>query len=257
MTIKTLTKQVGRTMTKNSPTILTMMAVTGVVATTVLAVRATPKVLYILEEEQYKHIKDKIAPHKLNVKDYIRLTWKEYLPALLMGSATISCILGANSIHLQRTAAIQGIYSLTETAFKEYQAKVIQTFGDKKEEKVREEIIQDRLDANPASGAVIFATGNGETLCYDNLSGRYFKSDIEKLRRAENQLNHLLFSEMWVTLNELYSEIGLEGIELGEELGWDVDELLEFIFTSKLTDTGEPCLVLTHRSMPRAYSSTK
>lgn len=252
MTIKALTKQVTRSMNQNSPTILTIMGALGVVTTAVLAVRATPKALKLIDYERSKHKTRHLA--KL---DYVRLTWREYLPSILMGSATITCIVGANSIHLQRTAAIQGIYSLTETAFKEYQAKVIQTLGEKKEEKVREEIIQDHLAANPVGGQVIYSTGSGGTLCYDNLSGRYFTSDIEKLRRAENQLNHLLFSEMWVTLNEVYSEIGLEGIELGEELGWDVDELLEFIFTSKLTETGEPCLVLTHRNMPRPYSSIK
>jgi len=240
---------------KNSPTILTIMGVSGVILTAVLAVRATPKAIRIIEKEK---LRDRfVLERDLKPLDYVRLTWREYLPAVLMGSATISCIIGANSIHLQRTAAIQGIYSLTETAFKEYQAKVIQTLGEKKDEKIREEVINDHLAENPVSNAHVYITGSGETLCYDDLSGRYFKSDIERLRRAENQLNHLLFTEMWVTLNELYSEIGLEGIALGEQLGWDVDELLEFIFTSKLTDTGEPCLVLTHRSMPREYSSIK
>jgi len=128
MQIKTMTKQASRRMMKNSPTILTIMGVSGVILTAVLAVRATPKAIRIIEKEK---LRDRfVLERDLKPLDYVRLTWREYLPAVLMGSATISCIIGANSIHLQRTAAIQGIYSLTETAFKEYQAKVIQTLGE-------------------------------------------------------------------------------------------------------------------------------
>lgn len=251
--VKTLASQISRGLSHRSPTILTVMGVAGIVGTVVLTVKATPKITEILEHEQLKKNMDLGRHEKLTVLEVVKSTWHEAVPPLLMGSAAVFCFLGANSIHLRRTAALQGVYALTETAYKEYQAKVIKTLGENKETKVREEIIQDKLDANPVSNNVVIITGEGDTLCFDATSGRYFKSHIEKLRRIQNDVNHTLLTEMWVTLNELYSEMNLEPIDLGESLGWSTDALIDIIFTSKLTDTGEPCLVLTHRIMPSIY----
>jgi hypothetical protein len=229
------------------------MGVAGIVGTVILTVKATPKITEILAYEQDKKNMDLGRDEKLTVLEIVKCTWHEAVPPLLMGSAAVCCFLGANSIHLRRTAALQGVYALTETAYKEYQAKVIKTLGESKEMKVREEIIQDRLDANPVSSNTVIITGEGETLCYDSTSGRYFKSHIEKLRRIQNNVNHDLLTEMWVTLNELYSEMDLDPIDIGDSLGWSTDALIDIVFTSKLTDTGEPCLVLTHRIMPSIY----
>ena len=81
-----------------------------------------------------------------------------------------------------------GLYSLTESTLKEYKAKVVETIGENKERKVREDIIQDKLDAAPMATREIIITGGGDQLCCDILSERYFKSDIEKLRRSENKI---------------------------------------------------------------------
>lgn len=244
---KTLAKQISRGLSHRSPTILTVMGVAGIVGTVVLTVKATPKIMEIIEFEQSK------VDEKLSILEIVKYTWHEAVPPFLMGSAAVCCFLGANSIHLRRTAALQGVYALTETAYKEYQAKVIKTLGETKENRIREEIIEDRLTDNPVSNNVVIITGEGDTLCYDSMSGRYFKSHIEKLRRIENLINHELLTEMWVTLNDLYSEMSLDPIDIGESLGWSPDALIDIIFTSKLTDTGEPCLVLTHRVMPTVY----
>lgn len=241
---KQVAKRVSQDLSKKSPTILTMIGVAGVVGTAILASRATIIAKDIIDSQE----------EKLEWTDYVRLTWRTYLSSILMGSATITCIIGANSINLQRAAAMQGLMSLTETAFKEYQAKVIQNIGEKKEQKVQDDIAEDKIKNNPVSDNTIFITGSGDSLCYDALSGRYFKTDLEKLRRIQNDVNHNLISDMWVSLNELYSEMGLEGIDLGESLGWTVDEMLDFVFTSKLTETGVPCLVITHRTRPTLYS---
>jgi hypothetical protein len=82
------------------------------------------------------------------------------------------------------------------------------------------------------------------------MSGRYFRNDIEQIRRVVNDLNHQLLSDMWLTLNEFYYAIGLGGINLGEEVGWNADELIEINFSSKITPDGEPCLVLNYETTP-------
>ena len=143
------------------------------------------------------------------------------------------------------------VYSMTETAFKEYRAKVTDAMGVAKERKLREEISAERLNSAPA--VEIVATGNGRHLCYERWNGRYFRSDIERVRRAVNDLNRELISETQVTLNDFYYALGLPNTESGDLLGWawDIgDESLEIEFTSDLDANGEPCLVLTYNVKP-------
>ncbi len=255
-------KNLGRTISKNGPSLLTGMAVAGLITTTALAVKATPKALVIIDDELYNYMgEDMYGEHGntiaervriLSAKKTIKLVWKCYIPAGAVGLATIGCIIGANSINLRRNAALASIYTITETAFKEYQSKVVETVGKNKELKLRDEISSDRIKENPPCSREIILTGKGEVLCFDSLSGRYFKSDIEKIRRVINELNRDLMSEMFITLNELYSELGLARIKLGDEMGWDVEKgLIDISFSTQLTENEEPCLVLNYDVYPR------
>ena len=238
-------KKLGEAISKNSPSILTGMAVVGVVTTTILAVKATPKAVYLLERQQKETGK---APSAM---DSVKLAWKCYIPSLAVGTATIACIIGANAIHLRRSAALAGLYSLTEMAFKDYQAKVIETIGKSKETKIHDDIAADHIRDNPVSSSNVIYTGKGEVLCYDSLSGRYFKSDIERIRQAINKLNRDLMTQ-FVTLNDLYWELNLNYIELGYNMGWSIEHgLIDVTFSSQLTESGEPCLVLNYQVVPR------
>lgn len=253
MGIKELTRNVVDLVSKNSPSILTGAAVAGLITTTVLAVKATPKALSLMDAEAEKKIGDS-GDGTLGMGEVIRTTWKCYIPALGVGAASIVCIIGANAISNRRTAALASVYSITETAFKEYQSKVAETIGKGKEQKVRDEIDADTIKKNPPSSSEIILTGKGELLCYDAFSGRYFKSDIEQIRRIVNELNRDLLSEMYLNLNDLYFAIGLSNIKLGEVVGWDLDKgLIEATFSTQLTENGEPCLVLHLNAEPRSY----
>jgi hypothetical protein len=251
-------RKIGEILMKNSPSILTGLGVAGMVTTVVMAVSATPKAIKILEEEQERRRinsvsqgwGDEVLPTpKIEA---VKLVWKCYAPSVVMGTVTIACIIGANSINTRRYAALAGIYSLTDTALREYQAKVVETLGKGKEEKIREELAQDKLDKDPVSTKQVIITGNGETLCYDTLSGRYFKSDIETIRRIQNNFNSELLSDIYRPLNDFYDELGLEGTEMGRDMGWAVEYgLLDIHFTTKLANDGRPCLVLEYRVGPR------
>jgi len=248
--LKVVAQNVGKTINKNSPTILTGLAVAGFVTTVIFAVKATPKALEILDQEKILR-RDYDNNRPITKKDVIKLTWKTYLPTFLMGATSISCIIFANHINLRRNAMLSSLYALSETTLKEYQNKVIETIGENKEKKIKDEIRGDRIKNNPPKDGNIIITGKGDTLCYDSLSGRYFKSDIETIRKIENETNKRLLSNMWVSLNELYADLGLPGIDLGRDIGWDIDKTLEFIFTSKLTEDGRPCLVIDYMVGPR------
>jgi hypothetical protein len=258
--------------TKNSTTILTGAAVTGVATTFILAIRETPKAMGLIDEAIYLQYEEsgaiedffdwvkndegtyswKDRSRFLTKREMIALTWKSYLPALGTGLITVGCIIGANHISSRRNAMLVSLYSLTETAFKEYQEKVVETIGRNKEIAVRDEIAGDHIRANPVSKNDIILTGKGEVLCYDTMSGRYFKSNVDRIKRVENDLNRDLRSEMFMTLNEFYEQLGLDHIALGEGVGWNIDKgYLKIVFSAQVSDTDEPCIVLNYDVVPK------
>ncbi len=237
---------VGKVLQRNSPTILTGLSVAGLIGTAVMAAKATPRAIELIEREEA------LSVDPLSKKDILRVTWKCYVPTALMGLASCACIIGANSVHTRRHAALAGVYSLSERALKEYQKKVEEKIGTPKAKEIKQEIAADRVKENPVDEREVFITGRGDTLCYDSISGRYFKSDIEFIRQALNKLSRDLLSENFVPLNDVYSELGLKQSGMGDMLGWHVDDgLITPSFTSQLTDSGIPCLVLDYETEPR------
>jgi len=256
MLIKQALKNLGGEISKNSPVLFTGIAVSGVLATAIFAVKATPKAVRILEQEAHRrdYLREEETITPITKLDVIKLTWKEYIPATVCATMTITCILALNSVHNRRTAALASIYSITETAFQEYQNKVVETIGKNKELAVRDEISKDHIRKNPSSRSEVIITGKGDILCYDTLSGRYFKSDIDKIRRVINELNRDLMTAMWLSLNELYSEVGLPSTKLGEDVGWNIDNgLIDISFSTQLNEDEIPCLVLNYVCAPKWY----
>lgn len=259
MDVKGLFRTAGSFIEKNSPQILTGLGVAGVVSTAIMTGRATVEAVDICREKERLLAScsdpdildefDKFQAHPIVQK--AKWTWKCYIPPFLMGATSIACIIGAQSVNTKRNAALATLYSLTKSTLDDYQEKVVETIGEKKEELIRGEVDQKRLEEKPKSEAMIFGVRQGNTLCFDKLSGRYFMHDMEKIRRVVNDLNHDLMGVMWVPLNDFYYALGLEGIKLGEEIGWTVDELIDVKFTSRLTDDGDPCLVLDYDVTPR------
>ena len=239
-------RAIGNLFTKNSPTILTGGAVMGLFGTVVLAVGATPKAIQLIEGEQCEQ------KELLTVPEIIQVSWKYYVPAAIMGLLTIGCIVGANKINLRRNAALAAAYGLLEVGMKEYQAKVIETFGKPKHIQVKDDIARDRILNNPVSSSEVIMTGKGETLCYEALSGRYFKSDIERITQALSKISYQMMDDSSVTLNEVYNALDLSDTKMGDLIGWHIDDgTLKPEFSSQLADDGIPCLVLNYVTEPR------
>jgi hypothetical protein len=166
--------------------------------------------------------------------------------------ATIACIAGSNKIGMQRNAALVAAYTLVDNSFKEYKEQVVEAIGDKKEEQIREKIIQQRIDEGPAENRQVIILGEGDQLCYDKFSGRYFRSDAESIRRAENEINYRLVTDMCAALNEFYDQVGLEHIDAGDQVGWNLDHRCKLAFTSHLSPEGRPCLAVDFTGGPVA-----
>lgn len=270
-----IAKNLGGVFRQNSPTILTSLAVGGLITSIALAIRATPKALSLIDEGLYSRyeasehgsllfwdwLKQETSKEgidwndrlkMLSRRDILRTTWRCYVPTSAVAIASIACIIGANQVLLRRNAAIASLYTITEKAFGDYKSKVMETFGDKKELRLRDDIDADRIKANPPSSNEIIFTGKGKVKCYDSWNGRYFESDIEKIRRSVNDLNEELLTNAFVTLNDFYYALGLSGTDSGNLMGWNLDTgKLKIDYGSHLTDDGEPCLVLNYQVVPR------
>lgn len=244
---------------KHSPEILTGLGIAGMVSTTIMAVGATPKALMLIEEEKRRQNSlnreegDVYEPiTKLHPKDVVKVTWKCYIPAAATCAASIFCLVGASSVNARRNAALATAYSLSESAIKEYREKVIETVGEKKEKAVRDAVAKETVEKNPVSKSEVIVTGKGNTLCYDALSGRYFESDIDKIKQALNEANKDLLNQSYLSLNDFYYLLGLSSAEIGYVIGWNIGEgLIELEFSSQIAENGNPCLVIDFTSRPK------
>lgn len=239
---------------KNEPAILSGLGVAGVFITGWMAFKAGPKAHYILEKHQcmIETGKDKKEETIACVKEMAPVI----LPPIAMGVATSVCIIGSNSVSSKRIAVLSAAYNMSETALKDYQAKVTEMVKPEKVKKIKEELAKDKLDENPLQpGTDIIITGNGDVLCMDGYSGRYFRSNAQKIGQAANELSADLQTDMYVSLNDFYDKIGLNHIPMGDDFGWNVDDLvrgqLSIDISAQLTPDNQPCLVVDYDCFPR------
>ena len=261
MNISTITRLIdvaGDITRRHSPLILATSAIVGVVGTAILSAKAATKARDADMQERYVQLDDKLddgsvlredldAP--LPLKDYLKVTWKIWLPTVISGAMTVTSIVLLHTTHKKRYAALMGLYVLGDKAFQEYKDSVEEVVSKKDKHRIHEkqaEKVVERLKDGPVRDAA-----GGETLVYDAFSGRVFRSDMETLRAAVNDFNHNLIHHSYGTLNEFYSLLNLEGIGAGEDLGWNADYLLEARYEATfVSGTTEPAICIEFRNKP-------
>lgn len=244
--IKQTMKKIERTLIQHSPGILTGIGIAGMMSATIMAVKATPKATILIEEKKAEQNTDKLPPVEI-----IKTCWKCYIPATVTTVLSTTCLIGASSVNARRNAALATAYTISENALRDYKNKVVEVVGEKKEQEVRDAIAKDKMEKHPVTDAQIVITERGSTLCYDPISDRYFDSDIETLRRIANDLNEQMLSDMSISLNELYWEIGLKGTEHGDIVGWNINKgQIRFRFSAQIADDGRPCIVIGFENDP-------
>jgi hypothetical protein len=220
----------------NAPTFLSTLGVLGFISSTIMAAKATPKALEVLEnhkESSYFQKAIAVAP--------------VYSPTIGMILLSTACIVGTNHIHSYRYSALLTLYSFGQKGLQEWQDAVLKQVGKSKYEKVREQVLTPK-DPMPAS----FVTDEERVLFYDNYSGRYFRMDsVETVRRKVNDLNDLLFVDDFISLNELYFDLGLPPVEFGNEFGWSSqDGSIKIDFDAYLKND-KPCVVMSFALKPK------
>lgn len=226
---------------KNLPNILTGVSVAGLITTTIMAVRATPKALLILDS-----LKDEydVVPKK----EIVKSCWKVYTPSFIMGVITATCMISANTINEKRYTALAGLYSVSESAMKAYQEKVVESIGEDKEKTIKDKVREERIKKHNSKN--LERTRYGDDLCFESITGRYFTSDMQYIRQVQNDINQKILIDGEVTLNEFFMALGLDGVLIGNDMGWAIENRLNIEFGSCLYSDGTPCLYIDYKTNP-------
>ena len=282
--VKNAISSVGKAVEQKSPAILTGIGIGSFVGCAILAVKATPKAIQLMDlraQEKYSEFLEPTTPPNeyetyeewLDIEDLtvvpprvyfnvltpvevVKSTWKAYIPAVGLGVVGIVCLIGAARVSSARNAAFAGAASIAEKALYEYQQKVIDILGEDQANEIRDELAKDRVVKIDAADI----SGNNETVCsrpggswiYDPITDRKWKSDLETVRAAMNDFNHDLIGGVYGTLNDWYYCLGVKGVSIGEDLGWSSDKLLNIRFSAMVLDNGEPAIVLDYETLPNA-----
>lgn len=225
---------------KNGSTILTCIGGIGVVATTVMAVKATPKAIDLLEQAEA----EKDEP--LTMLEKVQVAGPGYIPAVLVGVSTIACIFGANMLNKRQQAALISAYALLDNSYKEYKKKVQELYGEDADANVRSELLKDNYNEADVD------CEDDKLLFYDEYSRQYFNATMEEVLNAEYILNRDFSYHGYAVLNEFYDLLKLPRTEYGDILGWNsyvVHEYqwyswIEFNHRKVVMDDGLECYIL-------------
>lgn len=260
--MNTLTRKfyrVGFKFKKHSPEILVGAGVVGVVASAVMACKATTKLDNVLAET--KDTVDKIHdvtehPEKIpEGKEYtvedskkdltivytqagVKLV-KLYGPAVVLGTVSIAAIIGGHHILRKRNIALAAAYTAVDKGFKEYRGRVLERFGEEVDRELRynikaKEIEKTVTDAN-GKETVIKETVDVADPNLTSDYARFFDDgctgwtkdpefNLMFLKDQQRYANDLFKSKGHLFLNEVYDMLGIPRTQAGQVVGWIYDE---------------------------------
>lgn len=232
---------------RNSATILTCVGAAGVIATTVTAVKATPKALTLLENAK------KEKGEGLTRFETVKIAGPAYIPSVVLGVSTLACIFGANMLNHRKQASLISAYALLDRTYKDYKGKVIELYGDESSHQIVAGIAKDKYEEEPYE-----IQNDNNILYFDAYSGRYFETTPAKVSSAEYELNRTLMLEDGVYLNEWYLNLDLEPLEQGYDFGWSTtanmdaywQTWVDFHHEKVEMDDGLECIIVSFMQEP-------
>ena len=232
---------------RNSATILTCVGAAGVIATTVTAVKATPKAMMLLDKAKEEKGDD------LTKLEVVKITAPVYIPSAVLGVSTLACIFGANVLSSRGQAALMSAYALVDSGYKDYRKKVDELYGEEAGTEVRAGIAKDKYEEQPPA-----QPSDGKRLYYDYYSDRYFEAAPFAVQKAEYEVNRTLMMDDVVMLNEWYNQIGLKPLEHGDDFGWTTyanmdaywQTWIDFHHEKVIMDDGLECIIISFAQDP-------
>lgn len=249
-------KTVKTVITANSPVLLLGTTIAGVATTAVLSAKAGWNARGTVEAEIKKRVEDPDGPHPfepLTTQDVVKLTWPYFaLPAISAGG-TIAAAVGTHAIHTKRAHAMSALYAVTSHQLDDMSEKAEELLGPKKAQQLKDDLAQRNADRfQNEDDCEIMLTGDGTELCHDAFTGRWFMSSMQKLESVINEMNRMLIDGEDVDLNEFYLQIGLNGIPMGQYVGWGPPARIEGVFGSVLNHKeGRSAIDVTFRPAPK------
>lgn len=239
----------GREIKRNSSTILSCIAGFGVISTAVLAAKATPKALDLIDQAEYEKGEKLTKLEKVNVAGLC------FTPAVLSGLATITCIFGANYLNKKQQAALISAYTLLDRKFKDFRHGVQMEYGSYDDNCRDVDIKAYRHSMNTSD---VVKPKDDEILVYDIFNRRYFNTTIQKLRDVELEINKQLHTEDYVCVNDIYKLLGEEMLDTGVAFGWSTQANFEINWETWITfelektvlDDGLEVYMMTYSTEP-------
>lgn len=248
--------KVGFKFKKHSPEILVVTGVVGIIASTVMACKATTKVSDIVEDakETIDTIHDSVGKglhtsdgeeytQEVANKDlvivYAQTGWKLaklYGPSVALGVASIGCMIGSNHILRKRNIALAAAFKAVDTSFKEYRDRVIDRFGKEmdrelrfgiKAKEIEEKVVDENGNETTVTKTVEVADPNVAHSIYsivwcEGNTGWTRNAELNKvfLIQTQNAANDKLRLNGILTLNEVYDMLGVQRTAYGQIAGW-------------------------------------
>ena len=244
---------------QRKPGILTGLGITSMLVGTVEAVRATPKAMAAIEEKKKEE-----GHESLTALQTIQCCWKYYIWAMIAEGVGIGCELAALSENNRRIGGLMTAVNGLENGIREAQAYrqfVIDRLGAKKEAEIRQQATQQMVNENPPPADMQREYIDGvapKPVCKDVEFGRYYHLDYDDAVKAINRCNNRINSSLegYVSLNDLYAEMGVPTIEFGDRIGWSTETgLIEIPERDCLqyagTPNGWPCWILEFTNPPQ------
>lgn len=255
-------KVIQRELVKHGPDLL----FAGGIATMGMAVgsgiKATPKVLMAIELEEKQKFQETGKRVHLTKKEKFKVAWKYYVPTAIEFAVGTGCLVGSRHLNIKRTASFATAYTVTKEAYDAYKESTKEVVGEKKEQTIRETAAEKKVHDHPITecdiGSDPVVTAQGKCLCFETSFNKYFYSTYNDIIAAQNNFNELLNQERYMSLNEWYDILGLNRVNGGEAVGWNVDDgLLDISISSCIADDGRPCLCVDYLVYPKGdYKDT-
>ena len=228
-----LNKKIFSYISKHGATILSIAAAAGVVLTAVETAKATTKAQSLIDMNKAEPMTKKEA-----VKD----CWKFYIPAVIVGTGTIACILGSNVLNKKAQKELMAAYVAVQQTYSAYRRKVAEQLGEEAEKDIHKEAAGEKRDE----------TGDVVHLFYEPNAKRYFHATWAQVIEAAYAFNRALSTDGGVSLNDWYSFLKTDELTIspeGDKIGWCIDQLIEdwdyywmdFEYDKQTTDDGLEC----------------
>lgn len=244
--LKEIPKAGKKVLIQHGPEISIAFGTGGMMFSTVLGILQTPEAMRLIEEK-----KKELGVENLSKSEVAKAVWKCYLPVAGMSIGSAALILLGTKVHMKRNAILATAYTLSEANRKEYREKVIETFGPKKEETVRDAMDKQEIKDHPVDEIGVEITGDGNTLIYDKVTKRYFRSDIDFIRKQETAFNKRLPIEMYMNINEFYHMIHIPPVPYGEYFGCTADNVwLDITTGSQKVTESMACITIDYDIEP-------